>query len=525
MSLAVKFHAVDIPEARKMHASPMPRSGGIAMAIGMFIPVLFWAYDDVLVKAILAGSGIIVILGLIDDIANLDYRIKFGGQIVAAVIVMWFGGLKINHLGLLLPENIVLPAGLVFALTLVVIIGVTNAINLADGLDGLAGGISLLSFICIAYLAYQNNNSAIAVIAVAIVGASFGFLRFNTHPAVVFMGDAGSQLLGFMAITLSIAITQKHSALSPVLPLILIGFPILDTMTVLLERIHEGRHPFKADNKHFHHKLVRLGFYHTEAVSVIYILQAALVTCAYIFRFYSEWFLLAFYLVFSGLILVGFVIPEKSGWKFKRTGYFDKVIKGKLKEIRERRIHIALSSRSVEFGVPILLVLTSMLARGSPPYIKWFALALIGAICVTRIIHRTWSGGVMRVAVYLSIPFLVYFSEKDLSDWMPAEVKLIYHLAFIVLIFLVFITLRFTRRTKGFKSSPMDFLILFIALVVPNLPDAQIQSYHLGMIATKVIVLFFSYEVLIGELRGKLDRLVVGTVAALLIFILKGFLS
>ena len=131
----------------------------------------------------------------------------------------------------------------------------------------------------------------------------------------------------------------------------------------------------------------------------------------------------------------------------------------------------------------------------------------------------------MRVAVYLSIPFLVYFSEKDLSDWMPAEVKLIYHLAFIVLIFLVFITLRFTRRTKGFKSSPMDFLILFIALVVPNLPDAQIQSYHLGMIATKVIVLFFSYEVLIGELRGKLDRLVVGTVAALLIFILKGFLS
>jgi UDP-GlcNAc:undecaprenyl-phosphate GlcNAc-1-phosphate transferase len=172
----------------------------------------------------------------------------------------------VRTLGALLPDGALLPAWVAVPLTVVAIIGVTNAINLADGLDGLAGGISLLSFCCIGYLAYLEGDISVGLAALAFIGAIFGFLRFNTHPATIFMGDTGSQLLGFAAITLSLALTQRQTALSPLLPLILLGFPVLDTLTVMITRILRKRSPFSADRNHFHHNLLDLGFRHPESV-------------------------------------------------------------------------------------------------------------------------------------------------------------------------------------------------------------------------------------------------------------------
>lgn len=522
--LAIKIHAMDIPDDRKVHTRPMPRSGGIAMAVGALIPVLFWGHTNPFILSVLTGAGIIVILGLIDDIWSLGYKVKLGGQLLAALVVIFWGPVKIRHLGLLLSQNVLLPDWISIAITLIAIIGVTNAINLSDGLDGLAGGISLLSFLCIGYLAYQNGFFPVTVLAIAMVGAIFGFLRFNSYPAVIFMGDAGSQLLGFVAITLSIKITQQSSPLSPVLPLLILGFPILDTMTVLLERIAEKRHPLKADKNHFHHKLMRLGLYHTEAVFVIYLLQALLVSAAYVFRYYSEWFLLLFYLFFAGLILFCFQAATRSGWRLKRSGYFDRVIKAKLRDLRAGNLHIYIAFKCVEFGLPLLVLITSLLPEKNPPLLAGLSAGMILLILLTRFVKPQWLAGALRLSIYLAVPFLVYLSEKDLSPWVSEKIKIVYDLSFMGLAFWVIMTLKFTRRTKGFKSSPMDFLILFIALVVPNLPDAQIQSYHLGSIAAKVIVLFFSYEVLIGELRGRLDQLALWTIAALGVFTLKGII-
>ena len=131
------------------------------------------------------------------------------------------------------------------------------------------------------------------LLCTAIVGAIFGFLRFNTYPATVFMGDTGSQLLGFLAITLSIGVTQRETPLSPLLPLLLLGFPVLDTITVMAERIASGRMPFSPDKNHFHHKLMRLGLFHTEAVVTIYGITALLTAAAYLLRFHSDWLLVA----------------------------------------------------------------------------------------------------------------------------------------------------------------------------------------------------------------------------------------
>jgi len=306
--MAVKVDAMDVPGPRKVHTKPIPRIGGVAMAVGTLIPVLLWLPGNPLVQSITAGAGIIVVASAIDDIKPLGYKTKFIAQIFAAIVIIHFGGISIHNLGVLLPEGVPLPKVVSILLTLMVVVGVTNAINLSDGLDGLAGGITLLTFICIAYLVFRCEQIAIAIIAVAAAGAIFGFLRYNTHPAVIFMGDSGSQFLGFMAIVLPIALTQQNTPRSPYLPLIILGFPILDTLTVMTERLTKGRSPFVADKNHFHHKLMRVGMFHTEAVFTIYVLQTMLVITAIVFRYYSDWLFILIYIGFASVIVAGFFL-------------------------------------------------------------------------------------------------------------------------------------------------------------------------------------------------------------------------
>jgi len=515
---------MDIPNERKVHPYPMPKNGGIAMAVGICVSVLLWANGDQFVRAVLLGTGIVVVFGLIDDFRDIGYKGKFVGQIAAALVIIFYGGITIRSLGMLLPDDVLLPVWVAIPLTLLVIVGVTNAINLSDGLDGLAGGISLLSFICIGYLAYRTENIGIALFSVAVVGAIFGFLRFNTYPATLFMGDAGSQCLGFTGITLCLGLTQGNTPLSPLLPLLLLGFPVLDTVTVMLGRVYHRRSPFKADTNHFHHKLIGLGFYHTEAVFIIYVIQAFLVTAAFVLRFYSDWLLLNCYIGLSGLILLGFFIASKRKWKVTRYAFVDTVIKGKLKVLREKSIFIFVSFRILEIGTYVLLLFTCFVPSRVPRYISLIAIALLGCVVVIRLFKKQWTGVTLQFALYLMIPFIIYVGATDMAPWMLNPLERPYNLSFGLLAFFVVLTLKFTRRRKGFKVTPMDFLILFIALVVPNIPDTHIRSYHMGLIAAKIIVLFFTYEVLIGELRGKLSRLGLTTIAALVIIAVRGII-
>ena len=201
-----------------------------------------------------------------------------------------------------------MPGYIAIPFTVLIIVGVTNAINLSDGLDGLAGGMSLLIFCCIAYLAHLEGESTIVLVSACLAGAIFGFLRFNTYPATIFMGDSGSQFLGFSAVVLSLMITQGRTPLSPLLPLVILGFPILDTVIVMAERVAERRPIFSADKNHLHHRLIRLGFFHTEAVTAIYVIQAFLVVAAIFLKYHSEWLLFGGYVIFSLLIVAVFSV-------------------------------------------------------------------------------------------------------------------------------------------------------------------------------------------------------------------------
>jgi UDP-GlcNAc:undecaprenyl-phosphate GlcNAc-1-phosphate transferase len=524
IDLAAKYHAMDLPGGRKIHDRPIPKCGGIAMILGALLPILLWTPGGPFIHSILIGSWIIIIFGLIDDIKDIPPWLKLIGQLLAALVVTLYGGLVFNDIGRLIPGVSLLPSFIAIPLTVFVIVGVTNAINLSDGLDGLAGGISLLSFMCIGYLAFTNGETAIVVVCTTIIGAIIGFLRFNTHPASIFMGDTGSQLLGFLAIALSLDLTQKDPALNKILPLLIMGLPILDTLRVIVDRIKEGKSPLKADTRHLHHRLMKFGLYHTEAVLTIYFLHALLVTIAFLFRYRDDLYSLMIFIAYSIAVVAGVSATKRMGWKRRRYQFFDNVLKSKLRWLKEERVFIRINFKLLEIGAPLLLLVTCLVTTRIPIFVSMGSAAFGSILLAFRLFKPDWTGHALRLSVYLLVPFLIYQTEITPASWANWQFLRGYNAMFAAIALIVVIVLKFTRRKSGFKSTPMDFLILFIALVIPNIPDEQIRNYQMGMVAAKIICIYFSFEVLIGELRGEYERVANAIILILLIICGRGFL-
>lgn len=311
---SAKLGLIDHPdEERKSHDVAISRAGGIAIFISAVAALLLSPADTLYITGLLAAGAVIFTFGLIDDAWNLNYWLKFGGQFVAAGLAM-AGGVLIENVPFV--SGAPLPAWLSYPVTFFFLVGVTNAVNMSDGLDGLAGGSVFLSLGMVAVLAYFADEYTITLLSVAIAGGIAGFLRFNTHPATIFMGDSGSQFIGFMAAALSIMVTQQTSLeYSPALPLMLLGLPILDTIYVMVIRIKNKQSPFKADSSHIHHRLVRLGMEKHEAVGIYYCLQLLLIGLAYALRHEPELLVIGCYILFSACLLSVLVYAKRQSTK------------------------------------------------------------------------------------------------------------------------------------------------------------------------------------------------------------------
>ncbi len=204
-----------------------------------------------------------------------------------------------------------LPLGIFF------LVATTNMINLSDGLDGLAGGICFLIFCAVGFLAYFQSDFRLLSLSICILGAIAGFLRYNTHPAIVFMGDTGSQFLGFTAGFSMLLLTQVKTVYSPVIPLYLVGIPVIDTTMVIFERLRQGRSIFRADNNHIHHKLLKMGLRHSESVMVIYTLQLGMILIAWTGRYADNAVLLVSFLFLTGLSIYFFTLDSRITWVVK----------------------------------------------------------------------------------------------------------------------------------------------------------------------------------------------------------------
>lgn len=274
MRLATRMGAVDHPNDRKVHKKVMPRLGGLSVFIGFvaaFLLVIFqykgeYGYHEVF--GILLGSTLIVFLGVLDDRWNLSARWKFAGQMLAALIVIGFG-LQVEFINL--PFDGRIPFGwLSIPVTLIWIVGVTNAVNLIDGLDGLASGVSAIATGTIMVIALLLGNDVVAVFAAALLGSTLGFLFFNFHPAKIFMGDTGSLFLGFNLAALSILGFKSTTVIAFLIPVLILGVPLSDTFFAIVRRVVNKKPIAEADRNHLHHCLINMGFSHRKTVLMIY---------------------------------------------------------------------------------------------------------------------------------------------------------------------------------------------------------------------------------------------------------------
>jgi len=201
------------------------------------------------------------------------------------------------------------------------------------------------------------------------------------------------------------------------------------------------------------------------------------------------------------------------------------VIKGRLQVFKEKKVAIRFSYFVLRYSLPVLVLITCFVPDKLPTYFSAIALLLIGALLVAWLSSPRWMSGVLRLSLYLLVPYLIYFSQVDPSPLFEENMfRRLYLLLSGAIIFFAVMTLKFTMRRKGFKATPMDFLILFIALVVPNLPGLGVKGHGLGLMAAQIIVILFSYEVLIGELRDELKGLGLATMIALGVMAVRGLI-
>jgi UDP-GlcNAc:undecaprenyl-phosphate GlcNAc-1-phosphate transferase len=278
------------------------------------------------------------------------------------------------------------------------------------------------------------------------------------------------------------------------------GVPVMDTLTVMAKRMAKGRSPFVADKNHFHHQLIDMGLYHSEAVLCIYIVQAVLIVLAIIFRQANEWILLAAYFVFSVILTGLLIISAKTNFKFNRRVYLDP-IKKRLRTARDRGSFIKLAFGLVKAMVPALLLFNCIVYAPLPNTYVFFSVGNFILIMIVWWLKKEFIGNVVRMSLYIITPFLVYMSDIGVAGHFDSTMVRLYNFSYLILFLSVLLTVYLTRRSTRFQSSTMDFLAVFLILLVSKLPFTGGQDYRMGLVAAKTIVLFFSYEVLLGELR------------------------
>ena len=308
--LAFKIGATDKPNHRKVHQKIMPRLGGLAIFISFLIgmAILRPQDDQIGTFSVILGACIIVFIGILDDMYELSAKVKLIWQIMAALVVV-LGGVQVDYINLPFGGGLELGV-LSIPLTILWIVGITNAINLIDGLDGLAAGVSAIALITISAMALLKGDLFVLSISLILIGSTLGFLKYNFYPAKIFMGDTGALFLGFMIAVLSLLGFKNVTMLSLVVPIIILGVPISDTLFAIIRRVVNKQPLSVPDKSHLHHCMLRLGYSHQQTVLIIYAMAASFGLAAFIFSMSTVWGAL---LIVSIILLVIEVFAEKVG--------------------------------------------------------------------------------------------------------------------------------------------------------------------------------------------------------------------
>ncbi|HEU5140653.1 MAG TPA: MraY family glycosyltransferase [Bacillales bacterium] len=283
IDIAYQLGIVDRPESRRVHKKIMPRAGGLSIIFGFSVAFIIAAQFVDLSFGILAAGFIVGLTGFLDDKFQLGPLSKIAGQL-AGVTILVASGTHIDFLTVPFTDTfIAIPLWISIPITFIWVIGVTNAVNLIDGLDGLASGVSMIASITILIMAVIMGNIVVIFLATALIGSILGFLYFNFHPAKIFMGDTGSLFLGFILAVISLMGFKQVTTVSLFIPFIVLGVPLTDTFMAIIRRILNNQRITDADKSHLHHKLLDHGYSHTQTVFIIYGIAMLFGTTAVIF--------------------------------------------------------------------------------------------------------------------------------------------------------------------------------------------------------------------------------------------------
>ena len=320
-NIAVKAGAIDIPkDGRRMHKSPIPRMGGVAIFYGFIVSMLCFGDLTKELWGILFGALLIVVLGIADDIKPLPASLKLAVQIISAAIPVIMGS-RIHFVSVPFLDNmstsIVFSDILSYVFSIIWIVAVTNAVNLIDGLDGLAAGVSTIASVSILFISLIDNNSFVSLISACLVGACLGFLPYNINPAKIFMGDTGSTFLGYIMAVMSVqGMFKSYTVITFIMPVLILGLPLFDTSFAIIRRIINHKPIMQPDRGHLHHRLIDMGFNQKQTVSILYTISALLGLSAIVMEGYDTAtgiFLLVSVIIFVvlAIIFAGKPVPEQ----------------------------------------------------------------------------------------------------------------------------------------------------------------------------------------------------------------------
>jgi UDP-GlcNAc:undecaprenyl-phosphate GlcNAc-1-phosphate transferase len=406
--------------------------------------------------------------------------------------------------------------------TVFAIVGMINALNVSDGLDGLAGGLSIISLSCVAYLAFVAEGFGVMLIVVATLGGVLGFLRYNTYPARVFMGDGGSQFLGFTLGFLAVFLTQKvNPALSASLPLLILGLPVVDMIAVIIQRLYHGISPFMATKEHIHHRMLALGFDHYETVVIIYATQCSLAASAIFLAYESDWLLAGIYLTVCALLFAFLSLAVRRGWRAHRATGTSRLT-GLIEAAKKNKFVTTLPAGFVIVSVPVYFIFVSVGVSHVPGDFG-IGSALLGLVLLAYVLlGKRRSSIVLQAVSYATSAFMVYLGTKFLAPGHPS-IEMLFIWYFGLLAVAVGLTVRYASDVR-FTTTPMDYLVVFVVLfagiVLHLLPDKKL----LGMMTIQALVLFYACELIVSRAKRLWNLQNIATMTALFVLGIKSML-
>lgn len=521
---ALDCGAVDEPGGRKDHVGAVPRVGGIAIFVPFLFSLLVYFEMTREVRGILAGALILFVTGLIDDLCSLSPRQKLFGQISGTLVTVLVGHLYLVNLGDLLGFGpITLPVWFSVPFTVFAVVGVVNAVNLIDGLDGLAGGISVIALSSFFLFGLKEHNFSVLAITSSLLGATFGFLRYNAHPARIFMGDTGSLVVGFLLGFSAIALTQADGAnVHPVAALLILGVPVSDALLVMAKRVAKGGNPWKADRSHLHHRILGLGVKPKTTVLIICSFSLFLSLCALALHGLPEW---ASFTIYISVSILYFIILESTSFYerfdfalFARIPAFFSWVFRKLNVVRLE----SFVAQTLVFLICFYLALAVFVCGDAGGYLLGFSSLIFASGLVLFFLGKEIE--VFLTLVYLAAVVVVFQVEQIGSRVLAGGVTVDHftNILFIVIAFLVSALFLSPRGRDKFFDTQLDFLVLFMSLALAVVSPSLDLYYSLSGVVSKGIVLFVALK-LVSVAGRRVPRFAACSVlAALFAIVVRG---